>query len=192
MLNLAIVIGSVRAGRQSHKAAYYLERKLKERKDVSVKVIDLLEYEVPLLEERYRNLVNPADTVKRAAEILNQADAIILVSPEYHGGMSGVLKNFLDYYTQEITRKPIGVVTASGGKFGGINASLDMQKFILAIGSFPMPKKFIVPFISQAFDDEYNVLNDEVSKSGEGFLDDFVWFANAINNAKVVSTKAAA
>lgn len=192
MLNLAIVVGSVRTGRQSHKAAYYLEKKLKARKDINVTIIDLLEYEVPLLEERLGKLVNPHETVKRAGEILKDTDAIILVSPEYHGGMSGVLKNFLDYYTQEITRKPIGVVTASGGKFGGINASSELQKFILAVGSFPMPKKFIIPFISQAFDDEYNVLNDETEKNADVFMNEFMWFANTITAGKMVHDKVAA
>ncbi len=192
MLNLAIVIGSVRIGRQSHKAAYYLEKKFKQNKDVNVKVIDLMKYEVPILEERYRNLVNPLASVKEAAEILNSSDAIILVSPEYHGGMSGVLKNFLDYYSKEISGKPIGVVTTSGGKFGGINASHELQRLILAIGSYPMPKKFIVPFISQVFDDEYNILNEEAEKGAELFINEFTWFANTIVKGKIIQDKVAA
>lgn len=192
MLNIAIVIGSVRTGRQSHKAAYFLEKKFNERKDISVKVIDLLKYEVPILEERLGRTDNPPASVQEAAKVLHSSDAIILVSPEYLGGISGVLKNFLDYYLTEISGKPIGVVTTSAGKLGGINASHEMQRLILAIGSYPMPRKFLVPFVSQAFDDEYNVLNVEVTKSSDVFIDEFIWFSNTINNGKIVSTKAAA
>ncbi|MBX7044486.1 MAG: NAD(P)H-dependent oxidoreductase [Ignavibacteria bacterium] len=191
MLNLAIIIGSVRTGRQSHKAAYYLEKKFKEYKDINVKIVDLINYEVPILEERLSRTENPPASAKEASEILDKSDAIILVSPEYHGGISGVLKNFLDYFLKEITRKPIGVVTASGGKFGGINASHEIQKLILAIGSYPMPKKFLVPFVHQSFDDEYNPLNEETAKGAEAFISEFVWFANTITNGKNSFTKAA-
>ncbi|MBP9095993.1 MAG: NAD(P)H-dependent oxidoreductase [Ignavibacteria bacterium] len=191
MLNITIVVGSVRTGRHSHKAAYFLEKKLNERKDVSVKVIDLIKYEIPILEERLGRTDNPPAAVKEAGAILDSADAIILVSPEYHGGMSGVLKNFLDYYLTEISGKPIGVVTASGGKLGGINASHEMQKLILAIGSYPMPKKFLVPFVHEAFDDEYNVLNDEIAKGAEMFTNEFLWFAHTIAHGKTLDCKAA-
>jgi NAD(P)H-dependent FMN reductase len=192
MLNLAIIIGSVRTGRQSHKAAYYLEKKFSEQKDINVKVIDLVKYEIPILEERLGRTQNPPAAVKEAAEILEQSDAIILVSPEYHGGISGALKNFLDYFLKEITRKPIGVVTTSGGKFGGINASHEIQKLILAIGSYPMPKKMLVPAIHEAFDNDYNVLNEDVAKGAEAFMNEFIWFANAITNGKNLYSKAAA
>lgn len=191
MLNIAIVVGSVRTGRHSHKAAYFLEKKLNERKDVSVKVIDLIKYEIPILEERLGRTDNPPAAVKEAAKILDESDAIILVSPEYLGGISGVLKNFLDYYLTEISGKPIGVVTASGGKLGGINASHEMQKLILAIGSYPMPKKFLVPFVHEAFDEDYNVLNDEVAKGAEVFTNEFLWFAHTIAHGKTLDCKAA-
>lgn len=191
MLNIAIVIGSVRTGRHSHKAAYFLEKKLNERKDVSVKVIDLIKYEIPILEERLGRTNNPPPAVKEAAKILDQSDAIILVSPEYLGGISGVLKNFLDYYLTEISGKPIGVVTASGGKLGGINASHEMQKLILAIGSYPMPKKFLVPFVHEAFDNEFNLLNDDIAKGAEEFLNQYLWFANTITTGKILQSKAA-
>ena len=192
MLNLAIVVGSVRAGRQSHKAAYYLAKKLQERKDVNIKLIDLLKYEIPMFEERYGRVENASPSLKEAAEILQHADGIILQSPEYHASISGALKNFLDYFLKELTKKPIGVAAASGGKFGGINASAQMQQIIFGVGSFPMPTKFIVPFVSQAFDDEYNVLNEDVEKSAEKFINEFVWFANAINNAKLATASAEA
>jgi NAD(P)H-dependent FMN reductase len=191
MLNIAIVIGSVRTGRHSHKPAYFLEKKLNERKDVSVKVVDLIKYEIPILEERLSRTDNPPPAVKEAAKILDQADAIILVSPEYLGGISGALKNFLDYYLTEISGKPIGVVTASGGKLGGINASHEMQKLILAIGSYPMPKKFLVSSVHEAFDNEFNVLNEETAKGAEVFTNEFLWFANTITKGKNLDCKAA-
>ena len=191
MLNIAIVVGSVRTGRQSHKAAYFLEKKLNQRKDVSVKVIDLKEYDIPLFDGLFAYHPNPGDSLKKAAEILKNADAVILHSPEYHAGMSGVLKNFLDYFHSEVSGKPIGVSTASSGKFGGINASIQIQQVILGLGSYPMPKKFIVPFIAESIDEEYNSANPEIIKSGDDFVNEFLWFAYTITHGKNLDCKAA-
>jgi NAD(P)H-dependent FMN reductase len=39
--------------------------------------------------------------VNQAIEMVNWADAFILATPDYHGSMSGSLKNFLDYFWSE-------------------------------------------------------------------------------------------
>ena len=47
---------------------------------------------------------------------VNWADAFILVSPDYHGSMSGSLKNFLDYYWEEFAGKTFGYICTSHEK----------------------------------------------------------------------------
>jgi NAD(P)H-dependent FMN reductase len=64
-------------------------------------------------------------------EKLDQADASVFLSPEYHGSYSGALKNAVDYFSTEFRRKPIGVVAVGAGRMGGINASTEMQQLVL-------------------------------------------------------------
>src|SRR3954464_12910144 len=45
-----------------------------------------------------------AGPVRRATEAVGWADAFVLASPDYHGSMSGAIKNFLDYHWEEFTR----------------------------------------------------------------------------------------
>jgi len=187
-MKVALLLGSIRLGRQTHKIAYYLENKLKER-GIETIMIDLLYYQLPLMEGQAGSHPDLPPVVAQVGQKLKDADALLLVTPEYHGTFSGVLKNAIDYYRAELSKKPVGVVTATGGKMGGINASSQLQHVILSMGSYPLPLKLLVPDVQHSFDDEFNPLNESVVKTTGKFLDEFLWFAGAIYTAKLASGK---
>ena len=56
------------------------------------------------------------DGLRAATEAVNWADAFLLASPDYHGSMSGAMKNFLDFYWAEFAGKLFGYVVASHEK----------------------------------------------------------------------------
>jgi azobenzene reductase len=182
-MKIAILLGSVRAGRQTHKIAYYVENKLVQRGH-EVLMLDLGEHPVPLMNERYGRAELQSAEVTDLADKFKQADAILLVSPEYHGSFTGVIKNALDYYWKEFERKPMGVIATGSGRMGGINASTQLQHIILSMGAFPMPYKLLVPQIQHAFDEQMQPVQQELVKSTERFIDEFLWFSNAIVQAK--------
>jgi NAD(P)H-dependent FMN reductase len=183
-MKCAIILGSIRIGRQSHRVAYYLEKKMKER-GFDVIMIDLAEHPLPMMEDENGKLHNPTEDISIIGTQLKEADAMVLVSPEYHGSFSGVLKNALDFYWAEFKKKPIGVVTTGSGKMGGINASTQMQHVILSLGAYPLPTKLLIAEIQHAFTDKFEPLREDIVRNSERFLNEFSWFANAIVNAKI-------
>ena len=94
------------------------------------------------------------------------------------------MKNALDYYGKEFSKKPIGVATVSTGKHGGINASNQMQLLALSLGGYALPYKLIVPHADKAFNENNEPTLPELGKNTEKFMKDFIWFSNAIVNAK--------
>ena len=182
-MKVAIILGSIRIGRQTHKIAYYAEQKLKER-GVETVMIDLGNHPLPFMDERATRPETETEEIAAMGTQLKEADAILLVTPEYHGSFTGVLKNALDYFWAEFSRKPMGVITTGSGRMGGINASTQLQHVILSLGAYPMPYKLLVPDIQNAFDDQIQPLREDVVKNTERFLHEFVWFANAIVTAK--------
>lgn len=184
-MKVAILLGSIRIGRQTHKIAYYVEEKLKER-GVDTVMIDLADHPLPFMDERAGRLASHNGEIAAMGVQLKDADAILLVSPEYHGSFTGVLKNALDYYWSEFARKPMGVIATGSGKMGGINASTQLQHVILSLGAYPLPFKLLVPEIQHAFDDDMQPLREDVVKNTKRFVDEFAWFANAIVQHKMV------
>lgn len=182
-MTIAILLGSVRLGRQSHKAAGYLKKELGNLA-IETDLIDLTEDPLPIFRERINSDPNPPEKAIEIGRRLGQADAILMVTPEYHGSITGALKNAIDYYRMEFRKKPIGVVTTSTGAFGGINASTQLQQVILSVGGYPVPLKLLIPRIHLAFNESFEPQNDAVIKSTNQFLNEFLWFADALYQKK--------
>ncbi|WP_039073390.1 NADPH-dependent FMN reductase [Bacillus sp. MSP13] len=74
-----------------------------------------------------------------------QADAIVLLSPEYHSGMSGSLKNALDFLSSEQFKyKPVALLAVAGGGKGGINALNNMRTVMRGVYANVIPKQLVV------------------------------------------------
>ncbi len=182
-MKVVILLGSVRTGRQSHKIAYFLKKKLLTR-GFETDLIDLSKDELPIFGTDETDERKLTQTIQHISQQLRQGDALLFVTPEYHGSFSGVLKNALDYFWAEFQKKAIGVVAVSSGKFGGINAANQLQQVILSLGGIALPAKLLVPEIHASFDDDSEPLHDHVVTRTEKFLDEFLWFADAIYRKK--------
>jgi NAD(P)H-dependent FMN reductase len=80
------------------------------------RLIDLSEYQLVFCDGKEDESVYPKD-VFTLREDVRAAQGIILVTPEYHGGYSGILKNALDFLGfDEFEGKMLGLVGVSGGR----------------------------------------------------------------------------
>jgi len=189
-MKVAIIVGSIRKERQSHKVGLYLKRVIDSMPAIACDYLDLLEYELPMLTERWREQEPVDERLLSFSDSLKSSDAIIFISPEYHGSYTGVLKNAVDHFWPEFYKKVIGVVVTGSGKFGGINASIQMQQLILSLGAYPMPQKLIIPYIQEAFSEDGTILNEDVRTQSMRFLEELSWLGNAIKTAKINTAQA--
>jgi NAD(P)H-dependent FMN reductase len=82
-------------------------------------LLDLRDYDLPLMDARKEVETYPPD-VTRLRLAVREAQGIILGTPEYHGGFSGVLKNALDLMGfEEFEGKMLGLIGVSAGRMGG-------------------------------------------------------------------------
>ncbi|HEX7033269.1 MAG TPA: NAD(P)H-dependent oxidoreductase [Nitrososphaera sp.] len=107
--NVLGVAGSIRNGSYSRLA---LQMALEHAKKHGAQV-RLLELDnMPLFDPD----ASESKEVEQAGDAVAWADAIILASPDYHGSMSGALKNFLDHFYREFAGKLFGYIVASHEK----------------------------------------------------------------------------
>ena len=77
------------------------------------RLLDLKKTGLPLYNP---NKNKPTEEIAKIKEDVLWADAFILATPDYHGSMSGTMKNFLDYFWAEFAGKTFGYICASHEK----------------------------------------------------------------------------
>lgn len=186
---IPIILGSTRRGRQSDKVAHFVLDRLRQRERVETELLDLLELNFPIMEERLRFRDDPPPGLKEYAAKIDRAAALVIVTPEYNNGYPGVLKNALDYLLPEYARKPVGIVTVSAGGFGGINCLAQLRLVTLGMGAFPIPAALTVSKVQDSFDGAGNPQDSGYEKRAEAFIDEVLWFAEAISAQKAKAPK---
>lgn len=182
MKHVAILLGSIRKGRQSNKVAEFFNNYLVQTKIATVEIIDLKEYKFPLFEERLRFLENPEKNVLDFAERIKKADIVIVVCPEYNGSFSAALKNAMDLLKDEWQRKPIGLATVSSGSFGGLKCQIALQQTFQHMKAFVSPVAFPVPNVEKEFDETGKPSDpDFTNKRAELFLRELLWISEKNN-----------
>ncbi len=122
--------------------------------------------ETALLELRDFNLVfygsvpeneYPPD-VFQLRQALKDSQGIILATPEYHGSLSGALKNMLDLMSiEDFETKIIGLVGVAGGNIGAINSLNTMKTICRNLHCWVLPQEVSIANSAQTFNDDGTV-----------------------------------
>src|SRR5205085_2527611 len=177
---IPVILGSTRRGRQSPKVARFITERMRRNEKIETEILDLLEYNFPIMEERLRFRDDPPLGLREFSEKVARSDSLVIVTPEYNNGYPGVLKNALDYLLPEYQRKPIAIVTVSAGGFGGINCLAQLRLVTLGMGAFPIPAALPVSRVQDSFDEEGNPKDDAYEKRAQAFIAEVLFFAEAI------------
>jgi NAD(P)H-dependent FMN reductase len=106
--------------------------------------------------------------------IVERCDAFVFVTPEYNFGYSAVLKNAIDYLSQEWADKPVGFLSY-GGVAAGTRAVQQLKQVVTALKMIPIAESVNIPFFSQFIDDSGTVRpNDLMTRSADAMLDELV------------------
>ena len=130
--NVLGVAGSTRQGSYSTRALK-IALEYAKKQGAEVRLLELNRIVLPL----YDPSAPASKEVERAAEDIAWADAFILASPDYHGSISGTLKNFLDHFYEEFAGKMFGYIVASHEK--GLTVMDQMRTAVRQCYGWSMP-----------------------------------------------------
>ncbi len=122
MIKVAIIIGSTRPGRKGEAVGQWVHRIAQKRKDATFELVDLKNFNLPLLDEPVPPLMHEYTKphTKAWAAKVDSFDAFVFVTPEYNHATCGALKNAIDFVYREWNNKAAGFV--GYGSAGGTRA----------------------------------------------------------------------
>ena len=160
-----------------------------ERRGHDAHLVDPLELQLPLLDRMYKEY--PAgeapEKLERLAQLYRSADGFLVVSAEYNHGIPPALKNLLDHFLEEYFWRPSGIVCYSAGGFGGVRAAMQLRMTLAELGMPSIPSLLPIPRISETITED-GVAVEVTVRSMNRFLDEFLWYAGALAEARADGT----
>jgi NAD(P)H-dependent FMN reductase len=185
MLDVAILLGSVRSDRIGIKPARYLLGKCQAR-GFRATLVDPLEHRLPLLDRMYKEYApgGAPETLERLAGIIRRADAYLIVSGEYNHSIPPAMSNLIDHFLEEYFYKASAIACYSAGAFGGVRAAMQLRAMLGEIGTVSIPSILPFPKAGEAFDDNGRPVDPRTESATDRFLAELEWYAGALKGAR--------
>jgi NAD(P)H-dependent FMN reductase len=131
--NILVVTGSVRKGRVADSILELVKKEV-EGRDVTLTIADVKELDLPFFDYEHAPAspdFNPTnEKVVAWTKLVEAADGVILLTPEYNHSLSSVQKNAIDWIYSQWQDKPVSVVG-----YGWSGASLAIDDLTKVLGN---------------------------------------------------------
>ena len=196
MTTVSVIVSSTREGRFGDKPAAWIHDHVSKRSGVNARLLDLRDYPMPFFDES----IPPAaagrppyghEVVRRWTDAIAASDAFIIVAAEYNFGPPAVLKNAMDWVYPEWNRKPLGFVSYGGAS--GVRSVQQLRQTAIELQMAPirsavhLPQAALMAHFTGG--DVGSVLTASDGDAGK-LIDDLLWWANALGNARSATDQA--
>ncbi|MGI9556463.1 MAG: NADPH-dependent FMN reductase [Solirubrobacterales bacterium] len=172
--------GSTRTNSSSEKAVSAALASA-ERAGARTRLIPATELELPMYApERPERTGQATDFINEVA----RADGMIIGSPGYHGGISGLIKNALDYIEDlreteppYLHDRPVGCLVCAAGWQAAITTLVSLRSTVHALRGWPTPLGVAVNTVEPVFGEDGSIVNETVGDQLEMLGQQVVQFA---------------
>lgn len=181
MVRIVGLAGSLRSDSYSQQALQVVAQRVAAL-GAEVETLDLRSLNLPFCDGSEAYPAYP--DVQRLQQAVRDADGLILVTPEYHGSVSGVLKNALDLMGfEEFTDKVTGFISVLGGQANS-NALNDLRTIMRWVHAWTIPEQVAIGQAWNAFDANGNLKDENLSKRLDDFAQSLVHNTRKLRNTQ--------
>jgi NAD(P)H-dependent FMN reductase len=191
MLKLQIIVGSTREGRHADVVLRWLAPIVQAQGTFEVDTLDLRDWPLPFFQETiatvgdFKNPTYSQPLVKKWNAKIAEADAFLILTPEYNHSVPGVLKNALDsvFLSFAMRNKPLGMVGYSAGGGGGSRAVEHLAQIAFEVEMHPLRNIVLIAMVQNAFKDGAPV-NPTLTSTLKATLEDLAWWGAVLKAAR--------
>jgi NAD(P)H-dependent FMN reductase len=192
MSKVLVIVGSTRPGRAADLVLPWLIARARAHDGFDTEVADLRDWPLPIFAEHAGTIGDLSDPtysepiVRAWNKKVKQADAFIVVTPEYNHSIPGGLKNAIDsvWLSFGFRNKPVAAVGYSGSIGGGVRAIEHLAHVFVEVEAVPLRNTVVIPFVRTAFGDNGEPVNPETDIRLRVMLEDLAWWSSALEQAR--------
>jgi NAD(P)H-dependent FMN reductase len=164
-LKIVIVLGSVRPGNYTAKAAALVADELGRDPEVAVETIDPATLDLPLPGTDPKSAV-----AQQIQEAVRNAAGVVLATPEYHGSFSSVMKLVIENlgFPSALRGKPVALLGVAAGSIGAIKSLEQLRGVCAHVGAIALPLPVSIANVQKVFDADGNPTDPAVEKRVRG------------------------
>src|SRR5882672_10201600 len=164
-IRIVVINGSVRPGNYTGMASKYVVDELRKHPKVSVEVVDPAVLKLPFPGTDPHSAVT-----KKLQETVRAATGVILVTPEYHGSFSSVMKLVIENlgFPSVLAGKPVALLGVAAGSIGAIKSLEQLKGVCSHIGAIVVPGSVSVAGVHKVFDDHGRCTDADTEKLLKG------------------------
>ena len=190
-LKVQVILGSTREGRYGDKPASWIVEKLKTTPGIETELVDLRDWPLPFFNEPMSPAMSKGDykndLAKKWAAKVAEADAYVIVTPEYNHGYPAVLKNALDWVYYEWNKKPVAFVSYGGA--GGARSVEQLRQVVAELQMVSMRESVHILWdLYMATMKEQVPPNPElfkpVDQKADNMIAELKWWGSALKTAR--------
>lgn len=183
---LLVIIASTRPGRRGLPIGQWIVEAARDHGAFDIQLADLAEINLPFMDEPNHPSLGKythQHTWEWSA-MVDGADAIVIVTPEYNYGFNAPLKNALDYLHREWQYKPVGLVSY-GGVSSGLRSAQMLKQVLTTLNMMPLNEAAPISLQAATFDDDDHFQpTEQHQKAAVGMFDALLRWNGALKQLR--------
>ena len=179
LLYIPVILGTAREGRRSEQAAKFVLNEMQKNQEISTELLDVRDYPAAATKRK-----GDGRTIGAVDEKIARADGYVIVSPEYNHGYPGELKIFLDTYSREYEKKPVGICGVSNGAYGGVRMVEQLRLVAIDFKMIPIREAVYFANVETLFNNDGSIKDAAYSARVQKLLDELIWYAEVLREGR--------
>ena len=183
---ITLIVGTNRPGSNTRKVATLVEEIYTALK-VPLHVLDLAKLPPEIFSPA--SYAEKPKAFRPFAEAILQSSGVVVVSPEYNGGIPGVLKYFIDMlkFPESFIERPVCFVGLAAGVWGALRPVEQLQAIFGYRNAFIFPQRVFLPNVNDLLDDGGRLKDAELLERLKAQANGFVAFVEKLKGIKLRS-----
>jgi len=190
LMKILFFAGALRKDSSNKKFVREAMRLTQAKGGIEVEFLDLIDYPMPPYDGDIESSSGVPENTQKLGGKIREADALVISTPEYNGGIPGTLKNIIDWLSREKTvslaGKPLLLLAASPGALGGVRSLWHTRVPFEALGMHVFPGMMGLSGAYGAFDEQGKLREEKYIKQLQNTLDSYLGHIGALRVQSII------